>query len=285
MSFPSRRVGPADDRMRPDDAAIRHHPTLADHIAHRAQERVTQELLEQLRRNINLSANATVRHIQRANTSSAQTPTNNTNQDPTYTQMALTLQSLMDMDKRLRNLFDAVIPEAGRINALKQPSMRNPDPPISSSDTDASPVGTEAELVEDQLPSRPVIESDGAPLNPESLPSNPPHQSLRTHTTTRNVLERVTALPIRLIESESMHSSIVSNTAPTITLQIKSIICLIQWAWELGQCKQIQRLLHLTYQSPGQSRHLVHPPCASKSILLEVLTVTNAHSPGGPTAV
>ncbi|POW06642.1 hypothetical protein PSHT_10353 [Puccinia striiformis] len=119
MSFPSRRVGPADDRMRPDDAAIRHHPTLADHIArHRAQERVTQELLEQLRRNINLSANATVRHIQRANTSSAQTPTNNTNQDPTYTQMALTLQSLVDMDKRLRNLFDAVIPEAGRINAL-----------------------------------------------------------------------------------------------------------------------------------------------------------------------
>ncbi|KAI7933371.1 hypothetical protein MJO28_017698 [Puccinia striiformis f. sp. tritici] len=195
MSFPSRRVGPADDRMRPDDAAIRHHPTLADHIAHhRAQERVTQELLEQLRRNINLSANATVRHIQRANTSSAQTPTNNTNQDPTYTQMALTLQSLMDMDKRLRNLFDAVIPEAGRINALKQPSMRNPDPPISSSDTDASPVGTEAELVEDQLPSRPVIESDGAPLNPESLPSNPPHQSLRTHTTTRNVFRESNGL-------------------------------------------------------------------------------------------
>ncbi|KAI7933031.1 hypothetical protein MJO29_017065 [Puccinia striiformis f. sp. tritici] len=195
MSFPSRWVGPADDRMRPDDAAIRHHPTLADHIArHRAQERVTQELLEQLRRNINLSANATVRHIQRANTSSAQTPTNNTNQDPTYTQMALTLQSLMDMDKRLRNLFDAVIPEAGRINALKQPSMRNPDPPISSSDTDASPVGTEAELVEDQLPSRPVIESDGAPLNPESLPSNPPHQSLRTHTTTRNVFRESNGL-------------------------------------------------------------------------------------------
>ncbi|KAI7935184.1 hypothetical protein MJO29_016447 [Puccinia striiformis f. sp. tritici] len=156
------------DQSLHEDAAIRHHPTLADHIArHRAQERVTQELLEQLRRNINLSANATVRHIQRANTSSAQTPTNNTNQDPTYTQMALTLQSLVDMDERLRNLFDAVIPEAGRINALEQPSMRNPDPPISSSDTDASPVGTEAELVEDQLPSRPVIESDGAPLNPE----------------------------------------------------------------------------------------------------------------------
>ncbi|POW15127.1 hypothetical protein PSTT_02332 [Puccinia striiformis] len=174
MSFPSRRVGPADDRMRPDGKSYARIIGAAtpEHQPFGQRDCATYPTSKYL-----LCSNAHQQHQPRP-----------------YTQMELTLQSLVDMDERLRNLFDAVIPEAGRINALEQPSMRNPDPPISSSDTDASPVGTEAELVEDQLPSRPVIESDGAPLNPESLPSNPPHQSLRTHTTTRNVFRESNGL-------------------------------------------------------------------------------------------
>ncbi|POV94114.1 hypothetical protein PSHT_16426 [Puccinia striiformis] len=148
MSFPSRRVGPADDRMRPDDAAIRHHPPSL--ITSRATEP-----RKELRKNYwsSYAGTSTFRPTRLCDISNEQIPPPLKRPPTTPTKTLPILKWHLPSrvswiwTKRLRNLFDAVIPEAGRINALEQPSMRNPDPPISSSDTDASPVGTERNLL------------------------------------------------------------------------------------------------------------------------------------------